>query len=376
MGLISSLVRRALFQLDAETAHALAITGLNAGQFSHLLPGKSNSAHKQLSVKIAGLEFPNPIGVAAGFDKNGEVPDALLKLGFGFTEVGTVTPLAQAGNPRPRIFRLPQDRAVINRLGFNNRGHEYVFNQLSGRKNAGKTAGIVGVNIGANKDSDDFVRDYQRGIEKFWELADYFTINISSPNTPGLRNLQAQKALDDLLARICSTRDQQAARSQFSPPLLLKIAPDLNEKDLDDIAASVVGSNIAGLIISNTTIQRTGIHRSGPGTPGAESGGLSGRPLFVPSTIILAKLRQRVGDTMPIIGVGGIDDLNSAVEKFEAGANLLQLYTGMIYNGPAIADEICQGLANLLKKSSLNSIAELTGTKTNEWAAREVVQQR
>ena len=362
-GFLSQIARSALFKLDAETAHGLTIKGLKAGQISGLAPNCANDKFRQLAVTIAGIDFPNPIGMAAGFDKNGEVPDVLCKMGFGFAEIGTLTPRPQQGNAKPRIFRLIKDNAIINRLGFNNHGHQSVFENLQAKKRVG----IMGINIGANNDSEDFIRDYELGIEKFWSLADYFTANISSPNTPGLRDLQARDALSELLKRITYKRDLLAEKTEYSPPLFLKIAPDLDENALDEIAACVSASSIDGLVISNTTISRTNIT-----TNPNENGGLSGRPLFERSTIILAKMRQRIGNKLPIIGVGGIDSAATAWQKLEAGANLLQLYTGMVYQGPTLSNTICRGLVEKLKASDFENITALSGTNTDHWSAKKI----
>ena len=305
------------------------------------------------------FHFQTPLGMAAGFDKNGEVTNALFALGFGFTEVGTVTPRPQSGNPRPRIFRLIKDKVVINRLGFNNQGYDSVLANLV----ASKQEGIVGVNIGANKDSENFVDDYISGIKKFWRVARYFTANISSPNTPGLRNLQSGEALLELLQRITATRDELAAASGRQIPMFLKIAPDLDESSLDEIADSLNATSMDGLIISNTTIARPFLH-----TNLEQSGGLSGLPLFEASTIILAKMRQRMGRNFPIIGVGGIDSVESAWEKLEAGADLLQLYTGMVFQGPGLAKTICSGMASRLAASSFENISSLSSSKSEQWA--------
>jgi len=365
MNVLSRLARAGLFKLDAETAHALSIKGLKAGQSSGLIPATANDKYPKLAVDLAGLKFPNPLGMAAGFDKNGEVSDALISLGFGFTETGTVTPRPQSGNARPRVFRLVKDNAVINRLGFNNHGHDAVLGNLKSQKRAG----ITGVNIGANKDSDDFVRDYELGLEKFWNIADYFTANISSPNTPGLRDLQAKHALEKLLDRITNTRDKLASDSKKHIPVFLKIAPDLDETALDDISQCLLASSIDGLVVSNTTITRPNLHSSSN-----EAGGLSGRPLFERSTIVLAKMRQRMGNEFAIIGVGGIDSVESAWEKLAAGADLLQLYTGMVYHGPGLAKAICKGLADRITTSHHRDIRSLSCSKTDQWAARPIPQ--
>jgi dihydroorotate dehydrogenase len=356
-GLTDRLGRWLMFRFDPETAHALAIRGLKSGT----LPAFAGTADPRLAVDLAGLGFPNPVGVAAGFDKNAEVPDALLGLGFGFAEVGTVTPRPQPGNPKPRVFRLPADAAVINRLGFNNQGHEAAWFRLEARN----APGIVGVNIGANKDSDDKPADYVAGLERFYALASYFTVNISSPNTPGLRDLQARDALGDLLARVGEARIAKIEETGRRVPIFLKIAPDVSEAGLEDIVAEVLDKGIDGIIVSNTTLSRAGLSAD----PG-EAGGLSGRPLFDRATIMLAKTRQRVGPDMALIGVGGVDGPETALGKIEAGADLVQLYTGMIYRGPTIARRICEGLSATLDKEGIGSITQLRDRKLKSWAER------
>ena len=354
-----TLGRWLMFRFDPETAHGLAIQGLQTGA----MRGCSADADPRLAVSVAGITFPNPVGVAAGFDKNAQVPDALLRLGFGFTEIGTVTPRPQAGNPRPRIFRLTEDHGVINRLGFNNEGHEAAFARLKARTGNG----IVGVNIGANKDSDDKAADYVSGITRFHDVAAYFTVNISSPNTPGLRDLQARSQLADLLARVNDECAVQTERSGRRVPVFLKIAPDITEGDLDDIAAEVTDKAIDGIIVSNTTLSRAGL-TADP----AEAGGLSGRPVFERSTIVLAKTRQRVGPDMALIGVGGIDSAETALTKIEAGADLVQLYTGMIYQGPSLAQRILKGLSEALDQHGAASIADLRDRRLDDWASRDL----
>jgi len=348
-----------MFRFDPETAHGLAIKGLKSGS----LPGIAADAHPRLSVSVAGLTFPNPLGVAAGFDKNAEVPDALLRLGFGFTEIGTVTPRAQPGNPRPRIFRLAADRAVINRLGFNNEGHDAAWHRLDARHRTG----IVGVNIGANKDTDDKAADYVAGLERFYALASYFTVNISSPNTPGLRDLQTRGALTDLLARVVEARIGKIEETGRHVPIFLKIAPDITEADLDDIVAEVLDKKIDGMIVSNTTLSRAGVSAD----PG-EAGGLSGAPLFERSNIVLAKTRQRAGPNLALIGVGGVDSAETALAKIEAGADLVQLYTGMIYRGPTIAKRICAGLSAALDARSVSRIGDLRDMSVDAWASKPI----
>ena len=356
-------MRPALFSLDAERAHTLSIKALKSGLIRPPLP----KPDPRLSVELAGLAFPTPIGMAAGYDKNAEVPDALLRLGFGFAEVGTVTPLPQPGNPKPRIFRLVEDRAVINRFGFNSEGHEAAFQRLQAR--AGKP-GIVGVNIGANKDSKNRIEDYVLGIRIFYALASYFCVNISSPNTQGLRDLQARRSLAELLIAIKLERANGKARHKRNVPVFLKIAPDLSEDSLDDIAEEVVANGVDGIIISNTTLSRTGLTSAVM----TESGGLSGAPVFERSTIVLAKMRKRVGPLMPLIGVGGVDSADTALTKIEAGADLVQLYTGMIYQGPGLAAEIARGLSKAVSNAGAGNIREFRDRRRDEWAGRPIAE--
>lgn len=322
------LVRFGFSFVDPETAHGLTIAALKS------MPRPSpRMPESRLAISVAGLSFPNVLGLAAGFDKNAEVPAAMLALGFGFVEVGTVTPLAQPGNPRPRMFRLAEDEGVINRLGFNNEGHQAMRNRLA----AGKPNGILGVNIGANKDAADRVADYVAGIEAFTALADYFTVNISSPNTPGLRDLQARSALDELLARVIAARDAASVRR----PVFLKIAPDLDLASLDDVVEVALARGIDALIVSNTTIARPATLKS---SNAAQAGGLSGRPLMQRSTWALAQTFQRVEGRIPLVGVGGIDSAETAWTKIRAGASLIQLYSALTYHGPALIDAILSGL--------------------------------
>lgn len=358
---LSSLGRRGLFMFDPETAHGLSIKALKTG----LVPGCTPAGDRRLVQTVAGIRFSNPLGMAAGYDKNAEVPNALLKLGFGFTEVGTLTPKPQDGNPKPRIFRLTQDNAVINRMGFNNEGHQAAFERLS----AGRLNGVVGVNIGANKDSADRVADYVAGIERFYSVATYFTANISSPNTPGLRDLQARESLAVLLSAVFSKRDELALSSGKRIPVFLKIAPDLTEEGLDDIAAEILLHDLDGLIVSNTTLSRAGLK---PGPYNAEAGGLSGTPLFERSTIVLAKVRQRVGKTLPVIGAGGISSAETALEKIRAGADLLQLYSCMVYEGPTLPSRIVRGLSGLLDREKVENIAELRDSAVEKWAGKKL----
>jgi len=353
------LGRNALFALDPETAHGLSIAALRSG----LPVCPKPAADPRLKISLAGLDFPNPLGMAAGYDKNAEVPEALLKLGFGFSEIGTVTPKAQPGNPRPRIFRLVEDEGVINRLGFNNEGHEAAFRRLA----AIRGNGIIGVNIGANKDSLDRIADYVTGIRRFYSVARYFTANISSPNTPGLRDLQARESLSALLGAVLAARDDEAVRAGGKIPVLLKIAPDLTEEGMDDIAAEVLAHGLDGLIVSNTTLSRDGLKDQ---IQAKEAGGLSGKPVFERSTTVLAKMRKRVGPALPIIGVGGVSSAETALEKIRAGADLVQLYSCMVYEGPGLPGKVVSGLSTLLDRERVNSIRDLRDTKLDYWADR------
>lgn len=358
LGVLERLGRSALFCLDPETAHGLSIQALKAG----LPVAKSPRYDKRLRTTVAGVTFDNPLGMAAGYDKNAEAPDALLTLGFGFAEVGTVTPLPQAGNPKPRIFRLTKDGAVINRLGFNNEGHEAAERRLVDRA---WREGAVGVNIGANKASADRIGDYELGVERFAPLASYLTVNISSPNTPGLRDMQARASLAELLSRVVDARDAAIAKAGRKVPLFLKIAPDLQQADLEDIAAEVLEKGIEGVIVSNTTISRPTL--KSPAHTG-ETGGLSGKPLFERSTVALAKMRKLLGPDVALIGVGGVDSVETALEKIRAGADLVQLYTGMIYAGPALPGRIVRDFSRFLDKEGLRSLSEIRDSRVVHWA--------
>lgn len=335
---------------DPEDAHRMAISGLRI-----LPPMRSRADDPKLAVRAFGLNFRNPIGLAAGFDKSGEVPDALLRLGFGFVEIGSVTPRPQGGNPRPRLFRLERDEAVINRMGFNNDGAEVVLRRLAGRA---QQPGIVGVNLGANKDSQDRTEDYVRLIETFAPVASYFTINVSSPNTPGLRNLQQADALDDLLARVIETRDR-VQQSAGDTPVLLKIAPDLSLGELDDVVHIARSRRIDGMIVGNTTLARPETLRET--TRAKEQGGLSGRPLFRLSTRMVAETYVRAEGAFPLIGVGGIDGGGAALTKIRAGASLIQLYSALIYKGLSLIDSIKSDLVATLLRTGRDSLSEIVG---------------
>jgi dihydroorotate dehydrogenase len=334
------------FALAPEQAHRAAIAAL---AWAPAFPPPA-APDPRLAVSAFGLTFANPIGMAAGFDKDAEAVAGLFALGFGFVEVGTLTPLPQDGNPRPRLFRLIQDRALINRLGFNNRGFKAARERLAARR----MPGVVGVNIGPNRDSTDRIGDFVRGIATFADLASYFTINVSSPNTPGLRDLQKKDSLDALIARALEAREACAARR----PLLIKISPDLDLAALDDIVAVARARRLDGMIVSNTTTARP----AGLVDPAAsQAGGLSGRPLFHPSTRLLAETFLRVEGAFPLIGCGGVDSAATAYAKVRAGASLVQLYTGLIYRGPLLVEEIVSGLPALLDADRRGRLAEAIG---------------
>jgi dihydroorotate dehydrogenase len=335
---------------DPEDAHRLAIQGLRL-----LPPMRPRPDDPKLAVRAFGLNFPNPVGMAAGFDKSAEVPDALLRLGFGFVEIGSVTPKPQSGNPRPRLFRLERDEAVVNRMGFNNDGADTVLRRLANRAHL---SGIVGVNVGANKDSPDRVADYVGLIETFAPVASYFTVNVSSPNTPGLRNLQQAAALDDLLAKVIDARERVRQNAGDSP-VLLKIAPDLSLNELDDVVHIARSRRVDGMIVGNTTIARSSALREQ--NRAKEAGGLSGRPLFRLSTRMVAETYVRAEGAFPLVGVGGIDSGGAALTKIRAGASLIQLYSSLIYKGLGLVDDIKRDLASTLLRTGRDSLAEIVG---------------
>ncbi|HWX07744.1 MAG TPA: quinone-dependent dihydroorotate dehydrogenase [Bradyrhizobium sp.] len=335
---------------DPEDAHRLAIQGLRL-----LPPVRPRPDDAKLAVRAFGLNFPNPIGMAAGFDKSAEAPDALLRLGFGFVEIGTVTPKPQTGNPRPRLFRLERDEAVINRMGFNNDGADAVLKRLASRAHL---SGIVGVNVGANKDSPDRIADYVALIEAFAPVASYFTVNVSSPNTPGLRNLQQAAALDDLLAKVIDARERVRQNAGDSP-VLLKIAPDLSLAELDDVVHIARSRRVDGMIVANTTTARPSTLREQ--TRAREPGGLSGRPLFRLSTRMVAETYVRAEGAFPLIGVGGIDTGGAALTKIRAGASLIQLYSSLIYKGLGLIDDIKNDLASTLLRTGRDQLSEIVG---------------
>ncbi len=332
-------LRPLLFRLDPETAHGLTLTALSA-----LPHGRGPAQDPLLETRFAGLAFPSPIGLAAGFDKDARAWRQMLGLGFGFVEVGTLTPRPQGGNPRPRIFRLAEDEAVINRLGFNNGGLADALPRLAPH-------GRLGVNVGANKDSTDRIADYAAGVRAVAGKAAWITLNISSPNTPGLRGLQGD-ALPELLAAAAE------ARGDSGPPLLLKVAPDLDDAQIDAIAAACLDSRLSGLIVSNTTLARPPELRS---RHRAEAGGLSGQPLFQPSTEILKAFARRLGPRLPLIGAGGVATAEQAYAKIRAGASAVQLYTALVYHGPRLPARIAAGLSLLLRRDGFQSIADAVG---------------
>ena len=345
---------------DPEDAHRMAIQGLRL-----LPPIRPRQDDPKLAVRAFGLNFPNPIGMAAGFDKSAEVPDALLRLGFGFVEIGSVTPKPQIGNPRPRLFRMERDEAVINRMGFNNDGAEVVLRRLASRAHL---TGIVAVNVGANKDSADRTADYVKLIETFAPVASYFTVNVSSPNTPGLRNLQQSAALDDLLAKVIDARER-VRKNAGDSPVLLKIAPDLSLTELDDVVHIARSRRVDGMIVANTTLARPSTLRES--NRAKEQGGLSGRPLFRLSTRMVAETYVRAEGAFPLIGVGGIDSGGAALTKIRAGASLIQLYSSLIYKGLGLVENIKNDLSSTLLRTGRDSLSEIVGADAATITAEE-----
>ncbi|GAA0302806.1 quinone-dependent dihydroorotate dehydrogenase [Sphingomonas oligophenolica] len=343
------LLRAALFATEAERAHELTIAVL--GKWGRAgAPFAAAMGDPRLRTGVAGLDFANPVGLAAGLDKDGRAIQGLFGLGFGSVEIGTLTPLPQAGNPRPRLFRLVEDRAVINRMGFNNGGLEAALP----RAIAAKRRGVLGINVGANKDAADRIADYAHGVREAADVADYITINISSPNTPGLRDLQHGSALADLLAAADEARRAPIIR----PPLFLKVAPDLEADDIDAIARAAIEAHVGALIVSNTTISRP-VLRSGHAQ---EAGGLSGAPLAPLARQRLADFRRATGGALPLVSVGGIDSAEEAYARIRAGASLVQLYTAMVYEGPGLPRRITRGLGRLLKRDGFAHVADAVGS--------------
>lgn len=339
-----AFIRPLLFALDAERAHGLSLNAMRC------LPGAGPILHlPQLATQLAGLHFPGPVGLAPGYDKNAEIFAKAYRLGFGFVEIGTVTPRPQLGNPQPRLFRLVEDRAVINRMGFNNHGMEVVADRIARTARIADT-GPLGINIGANKDSEDRIADYVTAMKRLAPLADYITVNISSPNTPGLRALQDKAALEDLLLQVRNAVPD-------GPPLFLKVAPDLELADIDDIAAVAISRGVDALIVSNTTVGRSSLRSR----HAAEAGGLSGAPLKSLAQQRLADFRRATAAKLPLIGVGGISSAEDAYARIRAGASLVQIYSALVYEGPYLAQRINQGLLQLLKRDGLSHISEAVG---------------
>jgi len=337
------LIRPLAFALDAETAHRATIAVLKLSP-----KRKPPRIPESLRTNVAGLDFPSPVGLAAGYDKDAEVPEHMLGVGFGFVEIGTVTPRPQQGNPRPRLFRLVEDRAAINRLGFNNHGQPAAFDRL---QRCSQVRGVIGVNVGTNKDSPDWIADYVAGVRAMRPVARYLTINVSSPNTPGLRGLQDEGALEELLAAIHEARSGR--------PIFLKVAPDLKHGDAERIVRAAIDHKVDAIIVSNTTVSRPPLKSKHAN----EAGGLSGEPLRPLALDTLRKFRSASGGAIPLIGVGGISTSDDAWERIRAGASLVQLYTAMVYEGPGIARRIARGLAERLKREGLANISEAVGTE-------------
>ena len=355
MSALFGLGQSLLLAFDPERAHELAVKTIELG----IYPRAGAADDPRLAQQLFGLDFPNPIGMAAGFDKNARVPRQLLEMGFGFAEVGTLTPRAQTGNPAPRVFRSHADRAIVNRLGFNNEGQDAALLRLKDRPR-----GVVGVNLGTNRDSKDRVADYVSGIARMAPVASYFTVNISSPNTPGLRDLQAPRKLDTLLTKV------QEARAGFgagAPPLLVKLAPDLADADLPEVVRVIQDNGADGLIISNTTLARDGLTDD---AFAREAGGLSGRPAFLRTTRTLARVYRLTAGKLPLIGVGGIDSGDAALAKIEAGASLIQLYTGLVFEGPGLIGRIKRKLIAEITEAKAESLAPLVGRRSDEWAEK------
>lgn len=343
MSLLHDVAARALHLLDPEDAHGVTVRALAAG-----LGPRDPGVDPILATSVAGLSLPNCIGLAAGFDKNAQVFRPMLAAGFGFVECGTVTPRPQAGNPRPRLFRLTQDRAVINRMGFNNEGLDAFAARLARRSGPG----VVGANIGANKDTEDRAADYVTGLTRLWGMASYFTINISSPNTPGLRALQTRAALEDLLGRLAQARDSLPASGRA--PMFLKVAPDLEDGEVEAIVETVLANGLEGIIVSNTTISRPALASPHAG----ESGGLSGAPLTGLANTMMGRFSACAAGRLPLIGAGGIGSGQEAYARIRAGASAVQLYSAMVFAGPGLVTHIKQDLAARLRADGFASVAD------------------
>ena len=359
---ITNFLFKIVRKFDPETAHLLTIQALKLG----ITPRYNNNSDEVLTSEVFGMKFQNPIGLAAGFDKSAEAFDSLDKLGCGFIEVGTLTLKPQAGNERPRVFRLEEDQAIINRYGFNNDGLSRAVKRLSKRI---KSTGVLGINIGINKDSTTAIADYVEALKIVSPLADYITINISSPNTPGLRDLQSSEKLEKLLRSIERGRSENAGQ-KFTPPILLKIAPDLTEKEIKDIAQIALKTRVSGLIISNTTVTRPALLK---GHRKTEQGGLSGPPLFELSTKKLAQTYLACKGKIPLIGVGGVDSAETAYAKIRAGASLVQLYTAITYRGPCLFKSINDGLNLLIKNDNFRNVRDAIGIDAKYWASKKIL---
>ena len=355
-----ALIRPVLRRLPAEAARDLTLRALELGLGRLMIDGASQEPDPPILAQcLWGLDFANPVGLAAGYDKDARVHEAMRCFGFGFVEIGTVTPRPQIGNPKPRVFRLEEDEAIINRMGFNNDGLDAVIERLSRRSRNG----TVGVNLGKNRDTADAAADYIEGIRRIAKFADYLVINISSPNTPGLRDLQRRANLEALMRALIRAREESGCRV----PLLVKIAPDLTPAEQEDIASVVLELQVDGLVVSNTTVDRT------PGLisqNAKEAGGLSGRPLFAASTALLAAMFRLTRGRVPLIGVGGIASASDAYAKIRAGASLVQVYTALVFAGPPLVGQIKRGLADLLRADGFTSITEAVGTSQRKAAAR------
>jgi len=353
-----ALAQPLAFALDPERAHEAALRALELGLGSRTPP----LSDPRLAVDAFGLRFPNPVGLAAGFDKDARVPGAMLGFGFGHVEIGSVTPRPQPGNLRPRLFRLTRDRAVINRMGFNSAGHEAVAKNLAARNHDG---GLLAVNLGANKDSPDKTADFAAGIERLGEYASFITINVSSPNTPGLRDLQLPDALSRLLEQLAAARARLAVRANVRPPMIVKLAPEIAEDDLAEVVARLLSGGVDGIAISNTTLARDGLLDI---QTAREAGGLSGRPLFRRATRMLARVYRLSEGKAPLIGIGGVDSGPAAAMKIAAGASLVQLYTGLIYEGPGLPAKINGHLSGELERRGLSSLRALCGSEAERWS--------
>lgn len=361
----SSLIRPLIFKLNPESAHDFAINALSKNLIytqAQSLAAQHIINNKKLNISRVGLNFANPLGLAAGFDKNGEAICGIAKLGFGSIEIGTVTPQPQKGNAKPRLFRLVKEESIINRMGFNNDGAAKIYKNL--QKNIVQCSTIVGVNIGANKNTENKINDYIENIQKFYDVANYLTINISSPNTPGLRDLQQKDSLNSLIKKITQTRIEQKEKNNKHIPIFLKIAPDLDDTQLEEIAQIFLASDLECLIVSNTTIARDGVENN---ITSHEEGGLSGKALFYKSNKILAKMRKLLGAETLIIGVGGVDNSESFIEKIKAGADLVQLYTGMVYQGPTIVYNILFDVLKIMENENIAHISDYRDMNLNKW---------